>query len=37
MLGEMKCGDLLGGATKIGEDNNGALCLLHNGGTNSKT
>jgi hypothetical protein len=37
MLREMKCGDLLGGATMIGVDNNGALCLLQNGGTNSKT
>jgi hypothetical protein len=37
MSREMKCGDLLGGATMIGVDNNGALCLQHNGGTNSRT
>jgi hypothetical protein len=37
MLRELKCSDMLGGSTPIGVDNNGALCLLQNGGTNSNT
>jgi hypothetical protein len=37
MLRELKCADMLGGATSIGIDNNGALCLLQNGGTHART
>ena len=37
MLRELGCGDLLGGATPVGIDNNGALCLIVNGATNART